>query len=74
MASRKYEPLAYYLATVAGDEVTLTLAEIEQVLGAALLAVAWTQRWWLSTRGHGWSYPWVTAGWRARRCGRRRRR
>ena len=33
---RKYDPLATYLAGLTVEEVTLTLGEIEAILGAAL--------------------------------------
>ena len=33
---RKYEPLAAYLAALTIDEVTLTLVEIEAIIGAPL--------------------------------------
>jgi hypothetical protein len=74
---RKYEPLTRFLATLAVDEVTLTLAEIEQIIGAPLPASARQPAYWSNGvsgivtrppgRGRG-------GGWRGPRCGGGRRR
>ena len=62
-----YQPLVDYLAgqPPSTPTVTLTLAEIEQVLGQPLPAAASTQTWWTAQRG--WDRqprPWLAAGWR----------
>lgn len=44
--SAKYDPLARYLATYPGDRVTLTLAEIEAIVGAPLPPGARQRKWW----------------------------
>ena len=48
MAS-KYAPLARYLAAQSGDQVTLTLAAIEAIIGTLLPAGAHRRDWWTST-------------------------
>jgi hypothetical protein len=65
LGPRKYDPLVAYLAGLAVDEVTLTLPEIEQMIGQPLPAGAshpsfWTNR---SPRLFG-AQPWMQAGWR----------
>src|SRR5215216_4708229 len=65
---RKYQPLAAYLAGLPSDvsDVTLTLAEIEAILGEPLPAGAVTDAWWgiaSSPQGRGW----LDAGWWVRR-------
>ncbi len=59
-----YVPLAALLTSQppATLTVTLTLAEIEQVIGRALPAAAWTRGWWQSTKDKGRPRPWVAAG------------
>jgi hypothetical protein len=62
-----YQPLVDYLAgrPPSTPTVTLTLPEIEQVLGRALPAGASTHAWWTAPRG--WDRqprPWLVAGWR----------
>lgn len=61
-----YAPLAAYLMGLPPGTmtVTLTLAEIEQVLGHPLPRGAWARGWWQSTQGYGRPRPWVAAGWR----------
>ena len=63
-----YQPLADYLAALAPETatVTLTLPEVEAVVGSALPASAWTQMWWSNARQGHWAEvrPWVAAGWR----------
>ena len=63
-----YQPLADYLAAQppATMRITLTLPEVEAVVGSALPASAWTQMWWSNARPGHWAEvrPWVAAGWR----------
>jgi hypothetical protein len=61
----KYAPLAGYLAALTADEVRLTLAEIEQIIGAPL--AAWVRQptfWSNSPAGVLRPKPWTRAGWR----------
>ena len=60
----KYTPLTDYLRAQPVDEVRLTLAEIEQILGVPL--PAWARRpafWANSPRSVFRPQPWVRAGW-----------
>ncbi len=61
-----YAPLATLLANqpLGTATVTLTLAEIEVVLGRAVPVSAWARGWWLGTKDKGRPRPWVAAGWR----------
>lgn len=60
-----YAPLAAYLAAQPPTTltVTLTLAEIEQVLGVMLPPVARTRGWWKATGRWGQPRPWHAVGW-----------
>ncbi len=60
---RKYEPLRAYLAGLDADRVTLTLTEIEQIIGEALPSSARTRAWWINTPGRIAARPWLTVGW-----------
>ena len=44
----KYQPLADYLAAQTADEVRLSFAAIEAILGAALPTSAYQRMWWTS--------------------------
>jgi len=63
---RKYEPLRRYLAEYPGDRVTLTLAEIEAIVGAPLPVSARTRAFWANTRSQrpAQLQAWWSAGWR----------
>lgn len=64
-APRKYDPLTAYLAGLDTDELTLTFAEIEQIIGAALPSSAWQSVFWVnSPKGTFTVRPWRRAGWR----------
>ncbi len=64
-APRKYQPLHDYLTAHPGDRVTLTLAEIEAIIGAALPAGARQRTWWQITQGPTGVRSTVhAAGWR----------
>ncbi len=60
-----YTPLAAYLAAQPPMTltVTLTLEEIEQVLGKVLPAVARTRGWWKASGRWGQPRPWRALGW-----------
>jgi hypothetical protein len=64
---RKYDPLTAYLAAFAGNEVTLTLVEVEQIIGAPLPRSAVKAAFWSNTPHQVALPPWVEAGWRMRR-------
>ena len=62
---RKYQPLADYLASQNEDEVTLTLTDIEQLVGTPLPRLASTRRFWANhASGHSPAYAWQGVGWR----------
>ncbi len=65
---RKYDPLAVYLAGLSEDRVTLTLAEIEQILGQALPRTAGTRHWWVNTAQMRQAQARLSAGWIVREC------
>ena len=60
----KYRPLFDYLTGVRSDEISLTLSEVEALLGDALPASARTTRGWWSNREHGslQAAAWMDAG------------
>lgn len=62
----KYYPLYHHLQQQAQDEVTLTFAEVETLLGDKLPPTAWGYRAWWSNRGHGSPHAaaWLKAGYR----------
>ena len=64
---RKYDPLTAYLAALPADEVTLTFAEIEAIVGAALPASARQSSYWTTTLQPLVARLWVRAGWRVAR-------
>ena len=56
-------PLVDYLAEQPTTSVTLTLAEIETLLGRPLPRSVYTQSWWSATRHRIVRQAWVRAGW-----------
>ena len=66
LRQRKYQPLADYLAPLEVDEVTLTFADIERIIGAPLPASAYMRRFWanIAHRTKHPSYDWNAVGWR----------
>ncbi len=66
---RKYDPLAAYLAGLAADEVMLTFAEIEAILGTALPPSARAMPFWVNatdrSRRPAQARAWRRAGWQA---------
>ena len=59
----KYQPLFDYLRQAPSDEVKLTLAEIESLLGKPLPPSAKTRRdWWGNRRGALQASAWMAAG------------
>jgi hypothetical protein len=64
-AQAKYYPLQVYLAAQTGGRVTLTFAEIEAIVGAALPPTATLRRFWANaTYGSAHARAWQAAGWR----------
>ncbi len=67
MAARSpdpYEPLRLHLAAQPGEELTLTFAELEVLLGTPLPDEAWLRTWWTNTPGVPQARAWLRAGWR----------
>ena len=62
----RYQPLADFLATQPPEtvSVTLTLAEIERIVGVPLPAIASTQAWWTNYPTLRHARAWLAAGWR----------
>jgi len=64
--SRKYQPLADYLAALPQvvTEAALTFAEIEALLGTALPAAAALRQWWVRRdRRAAHTQVWRLVGW-----------
>ena len=62
--ARKYQPLADYLAALDRDEVTLTFAQMECILGVPMPAAAHTRQFWINnlrSRRHP-SREWLQVG------------
>lgn len=63
----KYSPLAEYLRQESSDEVRLSFADIEEIIGDALPRSAHVHRaWWGNLRAHHshpWATEWMEAGW-----------
>lgn len=67
---RKYAPITDFLLGQPPEvnEVAMTFAEIEEVLGDSLPAcVAWNGPWWSNTRKLVQGQSWLSAGWAVRR-------
>src|SRR5215211_2272314 len=64
-----YQPLVDFLSRQPPETttVTLTLAEVEGLLGVPLPEGAWTRLWWLAGGPPGVVRPWVAVGWRVTR-------
>ena len=54
--ARKYDPLTDYLARCGGERVTLTLAEIEALIGAPLPETARSSQFW-GNYARAWPAP-----------------
>ena len=61
---RKYDPLTRHLAELTEDEVTLTFAEIGQIVGTPLPPSARPSSFWSTTMQSLVARPWTRAGWR----------
>lgn len=65
----KYEPLALMLSQANGDEIDVSFAELEKILGFALPHSARKYRpWWSNgiNSGHSQTLGWVPVGWETR--------
>ena len=66
-AARKYIPLTKYLRKKRAGYLTLTFAEIEEIIGEPLprSAKVLGRRWWSNnTKGRAQGTGWINAGWR----------
>jgi len=68
-SASKYDPLIQHLTNYRGDDLTLTFAEIEDLLGERLPDTARSyEAWWANTTSdptHTWANRWTAVGWRA---------
>jgi hypothetical protein len=64
--SLKYIQLAAYLAARPSsmDEITMTLSEIEELIGETLPGNARFPSWWRNDEHRMHSRAWLTAGWK----------
>ena len=66
----KYSPFATYLKNQTADEVRLSFADIERILGDDLPPSARAHvAWWANSRTadtHNWAHLWLEAGWERR--------
>lgn len=62
----KYTPLNTFLAACPKTRLSLTFAEVENLLGAPLPRSAYDhQAWWANNpEGHSHCRAWISAGWR----------
>ncbi|MDE0349516.1 MAG: hypothetical protein OXM56_07400 [Gammaproteobacteria bacterium] len=64
---RRYAPLAEFLSSHKGDSCTLTVPEIERIIGRQLPPSARVHpAWWGNDRSHAQARAWMGEGWRAR--------
>ena len=61
-----YRALRAHLARQTGDEVTLSFAALEALMGEPLPPAAWQRRWWANTTAEVQGRAWLTAGWGVR--------
>jgi hypothetical protein len=63
----KYKSLTDFLRASEQDEILLTFAEVERILGATLPQTAYkSPAWWANSRTrdtHGWAHQWLAGGW-----------
>ena len=59
----KYHPIAAYLSGQRSNEVRLSFADLERILGGPLPASARIHRAWWSNGGRAQSSSWIEAGW-----------
>ena len=62
----RYQRLADYLAAQPGDEVRLSFAQIEAIVGSARPTSAYMPSWWWNKGAkHLAAQPWRAVGWEA---------
>lgn len=59
----QYYPLRDYLAAQQRDEVTLTFADIDALLGEPLPAAVWQRAWWMNRDTQAQAQAWLGVGW-----------
>ena len=71
----KYQPLSEFLRRQSGDEVRLTFAQIERILGAKLPPKAQHYRaWWSNSASNNvMTHAWLEAGFRSEQVDLKRR-
>ncbi len=69
--SDPFEPLRRHLAALAGEDLTLTFTDIEQLLGTSLPEDAWRRTWWANAPDVPQARAWLRAGWQVRWVRRR---
>ena len=63
--TRKYEPLATYLATVSADEITMRFAEVEAIVGKLPRSAYDYRQWWENSTSQVEAKDgWLAAGWK----------
>jgi hypothetical protein len=60
---RDYQPLTDYLRSRSEDELQLSFAELERILGRALPHSAYTASWWFAPTRSVQGRAWLAAGW-----------
>jgi hypothetical protein len=66
----QYEPLQRYLQRQERDEISLSYADIENILGRKLppsVEGPYWRQWWANTETHSQGQAWLRAGWRVSR-------
>jgi DNA-binding transcriptional regulator YiaG len=66
MKPGKYEPLYQHLRRSGKDELTLTFAEIERLIGGNLPESAYERGWWGNRRNALQASAWMEAGYHAK--------
>src|SRR5215208_1973531 len=61
-----FDRLRAALLSREGEELTLTFAALERLLGAALPDDAWLRAWWANDPRSPRARAWLAAGWRVR--------
>ena len=72
----KYEPLQSYLAAERAEEVPMTFAQIESIIGQALPPAAFNHRpWWSNNASNNvMTKAWLNAGYKTERVDMERRK
>jgi hypothetical protein len=62
--ARKYDLLAHRLASSGADRLTLTLDELERIVGGLPASARAYPAWWANDRSHVQAVAWLDAGYR----------